>query len=436
MLALLLAGCFAKPGDEALEGLVGVLVGPENVVVPLGGSVQLTATGLYEDRTTRDVTALVDWTSSDPEVAGVTADLDAEGLVQGYAVGATEVSAWVGDQESNAVGVTVTDASLLGLTVEPNPIQLGEGQAVQLAAHAAWSDGSRGDAAAQVRWVTDDGSVAQIASGGLLTAAGAGATAIRAVWDEVASTDVPVTVLAGSVEPDLYAKRVEGVGGGGVITLSVTVANDGEGGAGGFWVDAWVDPGGEPDFGGTGDDFVLVDWVAPGGETQVELTLYAGEGTHEVWVLVDTNEEVAESDEGNNTFSGSVSGGSGGGGGDAGGPNLEVTYFDWLADWESVYYYVDITNSGSADVGEFFVDLFVDRSRAPELYEDGDAYTTVAGLDAGETTYADFLVDNRCGSYCESWLLIDGYDQVEETDEDDNVAGPVTVYYGYDDYYW
>lgn len=436
-LLLLLSGCiFGKKGDDAaLEGLVGVLVSPESVVVPDGGEVQLVATGLFDDRTTRDVTSVVEWASADGGVASVSNDLDDEGLLEGRGLGETEVWAIAGDATSNRVAVTVTDAGLLGLTVEPDPIQLGEGQTVQLVANAAWSDGSRGDAAAQVRWVTEDGSVAQIASGGLLTAAGEGETTIKAVWEDVESQPVPVTVLAGSVEPDLYVRAAEGVGGGGAITLSVTVANAGEGGAGGFWVDAWVDPGGEPDFGGTGDDFVLVDWVGPGDETEVQLTLYAGSGSHDVWVLVDTNEEVAESDEGNNTFSTTVSGGSGGGG-DDGGPNLEVTYFDYLVDWESIYYYVDITNSGNEDVGEFYVDLFVDQSREPELYDDGDDFTSIPSLDAGDTTYADFLVDNLCGSYCQSWILIDGYDYVEETDEGDNVAGPLYVSYDYGYYYY
>lgn len=435
MVLLLLLGCgFTKKGDEAsLEGLVGVLVAPESVVVPDGGEVQLLATGLFEDRTTRDVTSVVEWATGDRGVAAVSNDLDEEGTVRGEGLGETEVWAVAGEATSNRVGVTVTDAGLLGLTVEPDPIELGVGQTVQLVANAAWSDGSRGDAAAQVRWVTEDGSVAQLASGGLLTASGVGETTIRAVWEEVESAPVAVSVRAGSVEPDLYVRGAEGVGGGGVITLTVEVGNRGEGGAGGFWVDAWVDPGGEPDFGGTGDDFVLVDWVGAGDTTDVQLTLYAGEGGHEVWVLVDTNEEVAESDEGNNSFSAEVSGG-GGGGGD-GGPNLEVSYFDYLVDWESIYYYVDITNSGNEDAGGFYVDLFVDRTSEPEVGDDGDEVARVSALDAGETTYADFLVDNPCDRYCESWLYVDSYDEVAETDEGDNLAGPLQVYY-YSYYYY
>ena len=40
-----------------------------------------------------------------------------------------------------------------------------------------------GSAARQVQWFTDDGGVAQIASGGILTASGEGSTSIHAEWE-------------------------------------------------------------------------------------------------------------------------------------------------------------------------------------------------------------------------------------------------------------
>lgn len=425
MWLLLAVSCDRLTGLDDLvkpdtDGLVGLLVAPEDLVVPVGGEVQLVATGLYADRSTQDLTAVVMWGSDDPDVAAVSEDLDAEGTLSGVGLGETRVWASLGGVTSNTAGVTVTDATLLGLVVEPDPIVLAEGQTLQLSALAAWSDGTRGDAAAQVRWITDDGGVAQIASGGVLTAAGSGETTIRAQWDDVASDPVPVTVSAGATAVDLRVARVQAESGGGVVTLSVTVANDGDVGAGGFWVDAWLDE--EPDFGGTGDDYVLVDWVGPGSEATVTLSLYPSDGAHAVWVSADTNFHVEETDEDNNTASIAISTGSE----PVTGPNLEITYFDWIADGYSIYWYVDVTNTGSEDVGAFFVDLFVDRDAAPELYDDGDTFTSVTALSAGDTAYADFLLDTTCWA-CWSWVLIDGYDAVEETDEDDNVAGPLSV---------
>lgn len=425
MWLVLLVGCDRLAGLDELgkprtDGLVGLLVTPEELVVPLGGDVQLVATGLYADRSTEDLTAVVTWASEDPDVAAVTEELDAEGTLTGVALGETVVWASLEGVTSNAAGVTVTDATLLGLAVEPDPIVLAEGQSLQLSALAAWSDGTRGDAAAQVRWITEDGGVAQIASGGVLTGAGPGETTIRAQWDEVQSEPVSVTVSEGASPADLRVARVEAESGGGVVTLSVTLANDGDVGAGGFWTDAWIDR--EPVFDGAGDDYVFVDWVGPGGEATVELTLYPDDGDHTVWVSADTNHDVEESDEDDNTASIAITTGDA----EEAGPNLAISYFDWIADASSVYWYVDVTNTGSEDVGDFFVDLFVDRDDAPELYDDGDDYVVVEGLGAGETTYADFLADASCAP-CWSWVLLDGYDQVAETDEDDNVEGPLVV---------
>lgn len=438
---LLLLACFPKKNKDneiPTEGLEAIFVAPESLVLPLGGEVRLVATGLYDDRTTRDVTAVVDWESEDRGVAEVSNDLDEEGLVRAEGIGETRVAGTFAGVDSNLVSVAVTDAQVLGLTVEPGSVSLAEGDEVQLTAWAAWSDGSRGDATAQVRWITDDGSVAQL-DRGLLSAVGAGETDIHVEWDDAASPDVPVTVIAGggggggggSGGPDLHIRGVEGIGSSGIITLSVEIENTGVVDAAGFFVDAWLDASSEPDFGGTGDDYVWVDWVGAGETTTVELYLYADDGDHTVWVLVDTNEHIDETEEGDNSFYAEIS--TGGGGGGAGGPNLEITYFDYLSDAYSIYYFVDIANTGTEDAGTFYVDVFVDEWSEPGSDDDGDDYTEIYGLDAGDTTYADFLLDvDWCWYYgCASWATVDSHDRVEETDETDNVAGPLDVYNGY-----
>ena len=48
---------------------LGILVTPDEVIVPVGSSVQLEALGLKDSRETVDLTDAVDWTSSAPSVA-------------------------------------------------------------------------------------------------------------------------------------------------------------------------------------------------------------------------------------------------------------------------------------------------------------------------------------------------------------------------------
>ena len=69
----------------------------------------------------------------------------------------------------------------------------------------------------------------------------------------------------------------------------------------------------------------------------------------------------------------------------------------------------------------------------PLLREDGDQWTQVVSLGAGETTYADFYVPvsslEQVCSYCWSWVTVDSYEEISETNENDNVEGSITVSY-------
>ena len=418
------AGCTRGGGSDTGELLepVGILLQPEQLVVPVGQTAQLTATGLFEDRTSQDITHLVSWSSANPSIATASDGLDQEGVVTGHTVGGTKLTASLAGVESVPVTVNVTDAELIGLTVEPKSLDLATGDEVQLKAIAAYSDGNRADSSSQVRWITGDGSVATIASGGVLTAAGVGTTDIHADWDGTISPDVPVTVV-NNASADLKIVEVEAESAADSVTVSVLVGNVGDKGAAGFFVDIWLDPSGTPGVGDYGDQYEYVEYLEPDYGMPLTFTFDASSGSHTIFIVADSEGSIDESNESNNTFSGSIDVSSGGSG-----PNLEITYFDYVADSEEIYFAVDVTNTGGEDVGQFYVDLYLDQTSEPELYSDGDQYVTVESLAAGDTTYADFLFEGEYCYYCYSWVLIDGYDYVEETDEDDNVGGPIYVW--------
>jgi hypothetical protein len=427
--ALLMLLCACKPqarDSDApdLAGLLGILITPEEPAVPVGGVVQLTATGLMEDRSSQDLTAVVEWTSDDPSVARVTDGLDAEGEVEGLAVGEAKVWAEMEGVRSVEAMVRVIDAEIVGITVEPERLDLTVGDEVKLTAQTVWSDGTRSDGSGNVRWITADGDVATVASGGLVTAEGVGETTVKAAYEDAESNAVDVVVKepVADAKPDVYVAGATAEVGGGYVTLTVTVANRGNEGASGFYTDVFVDPAGAPEVGDYGDDWALVDYVGASSSTQISFSLPLDDGTHEIAILVDSSGDVAESDESNNGWSTEVDVG----GGTVGGPNLTVTYFDWLADETSLYYAVDVYNSGTEPVSNFYVDIYVDQATAPTVPSDGDTYVEVLSLGAGETEFADFLLDDWCYS-CTSWVLVDSYDEVEETDETDNVEGPLVV---------
>jgi len=427
-LALGLFGCdltsapSKTPAADAAP--IGVLVTPEDVIVPVGGTVQLAATGLYDKRRSEDLTHVAQWRSSDPEVVRVGSGLDEEGRVTAVEVGQAEVWAVVEGVKSPRARISVTDQALEALTVEPSELVVAVGQEVPMTATAQFTDGLRSDATAQVRWITSDPSVVTF-DGSVLSAAGVGETTVQAQWDEVQSEPIPVEVLA-SASAELRVHTMTAVGVDDTISVTVQVENSGSAGAADFWVDVFSDPTGGLGPGDIGDDFARVAWVGPEETVAVELEFSGvSDGTHEVVAYVDIEDEVEEGDESNNEARVDVTMT---GGTDLVGPNLSVDYVGWLADATDVYYYVEITNYGDEGAGPFWVDVYADAFFAPAVGEDGDAWEQVSWIGPWQTTVVEFVVPISCW-YCESWVQIDTWDEVAETDELDNVYGPEVVWY-------
>lgn len=87
----------------------------------------------------------------------------------------------------------------------------------------------------------------------------------------------------------------------GTASYDVTVRNNGAAPASSFWIDAFVDRATAPVMGELGEGYIEVSGLDGGATTSV--TLYASASCSEIcnsWVIVDTDDLVFESDEGNN----------------------------------------------------------------------------------------------------------------------------------------
>jgi len=425
-LLIALVGCDGgglPPADSGTDGpqLVGILVSPESVVVPLGATVQLEATGLTTERTTMDLTHVASWGSSAPGVAAVSDALDHEGELRADAVGTSVVWAESAGVRSADVRVQVTDATLLGLSVTPAAATVAVGEGLQVRATAAFSDGQRSDASSQVQWITSNPHVVTVEAGGRATARATGHATVHAEWQGERSEEVALSVVNGA--PDLRVAELRGETSPDGITLTAVVANDGDVGAAEVWVDVFVDPASTPSLGELGAYYGNAPYVDAGGTAQLAFQFDLSPGAHQLYVLVDSERQIDESDEDNNGLGAGFTVSSGG----SSLPNLNIAYFDVIADVDSVYYVVDVFNSGAAAAGAFYVDAFVDRASAPPIGSDGDTYVQVSGVAPGMIASADFLVARHCAP-CTSWLLIDSYNTVQESNEADNVAGPMYVF--------
>jgi hypothetical protein len=412
--------------------ILGIVVTPDLVIVPVGSSIQLEALGLKDTRETISLTDAVAWASSDALVATISNDLGQEGMLVGESAGVTTISADFGGLGSAPARITVTDAGLERLAITPGALTVGLWDTVQLSAEATFSDGSSSDASSQVRWITGDGSVLQLSGSGELEATGLGATTVRAEWNGVASESVDVEVVTSvdASSADLYFDWVSGVIDDGIFEVMVSIHNDSDAPVYDIWLDLFVDPDYTPGYGDWPDWYHQVEYLGPNESTTVVMSASTSASVHTYALLLDSLQMVPETNESNNLYEGSTDDfvGSGGGGSDLL-PNLEISYVGGVSGLEETEYWVDVTNNGEGSSSSFYVDVFhdLDESEEPLSFADGDAYQFFdGGLAAGQTEYITLFVDATCDA-CGAWVVVDIYDMVEESNESDNsrfYAGP------------
>jgi len=88
--------------------LVSVSIDPTTPSIALGTGRQFTATGIYSDNTTQDLTASATWSSSDPTVALISNAAGSQGLATAVAAGSATVTASSGGISGSTTLTTVT----------------------------------------------------------------------------------------------------------------------------------------------------------------------------------------------------------------------------------------------------------------------------------------------------------------------------------------
>ena len=134
---------------------------------------QFTATGLYSDNSTQDLTTQVTWASSNAAVATVSDAAGSNGLATAAGAGSTTVSATSGGVTGDTT-LTVTDATLVSIEVSPTDPSIANGTTQQFTATGVYTDDSTQDLTAEVTWASSDEAVATVSnaadSKGLATA--------------------------------------------------------------------------------------------------------------------------------------------------------------------------------------------------------------------------------------------------------------------------
>jgi hypothetical protein len=129
--------------------LTTVTVGPTGFNLPVGSTQQMTATGTFNDGSTKALTSGVVWTSSDDTIAKVSSS----GQVTGIAAGTATITAQSGTITGTA-SITVSLTNVTGLTITPTTGNVkSNGGTVTFKALATISGSSTPiDVSAQVNW--------------------------------------------------------------------------------------------------------------------------------------------------------------------------------------------------------------------------------------------------------------------------------------------
>ena len=170
--------------------LVSITVTPANTFLPPGASRQYSASGLFNDGTTQNISSQVTWSSSDNTVATISAS----GSATGQSPGKVNITAKFGSVTGNT-SLLITASALSSISITPGNPNVAEKTDAQFTATGFFFDGSTQNLTNSVQWSSSNQQFATIgASSGVLAAKSPGQTTISAAFGSVTgSTTVTVT---------------------------------------------------------------------------------------------------------------------------------------------------------------------------------------------------------------------------------------------------
>ncbi|MBA3464842.1 MAG: Ig-like domain-containing protein [Deltaproteobacteria bacterium] len=146
--------------------LIRIEVTPSNQSLPRATTDDYTATGVYSDATTVDLTDLVTWSSSSPTVASISNANNLKGTVSTLVAGTTTITAFDPvSMMSGSTSLTVTNGVLESITVTPNPATIAIGARVQFTATGNYSDGTSRVITNAVSWSSSSPAIAGASNG-------------------------------------------------------------------------------------------------------------------------------------------------------------------------------------------------------------------------------------------------------------------------------
>jgi trimeric autotransporter adhesin len=167
--------------------LTSLAVGPTTPSVQEGDTLQMTATGTYDDGSTKNLTGSANWSSSDETIATV----NSSGRVTGVSAGSATIKAAAGTVEGST-SATVTVANLASITVSPSSVSLSSGATQNYTATGHFTSSGDRDITEAVTWSVDPSTAADISNA-------AGTKGNLTAQTVTTATTVTVTATSGNV---------------------------------------------------------------------------------------------------------------------------------------------------------------------------------------------------------------------------------------------
>ncbi|MBP1994947.1 Ig-like domain-containing protein [Paenibacillus eucommiae] len=182
MLSLYVMAGAAVAADEEIERLV---LSKNELALEMGNSQSLTATAIYVNGKTEDVTVKTDWTSSSSSIASVYA-----GTITAKDVGTATLTATY-KTKTVVVNVKVTK-KVKALTKDKHTINIRTGMSEQVELSAVYQDGTIEDVTKKADWTIDNYAVATVTNG-LVKGEVSGTAIITAKFGNQTAT-IPVSI--------------------------------------------------------------------------------------------------------------------------------------------------------------------------------------------------------------------------------------------------
>ncbi|WP_108649993.1 Ig-like domain-containing protein [Dongshaea marina] len=159
------------------------------------GKIQYIAV-LTNNKTTKEITTLANWSTSNPNVATISKS----GLVTGISTGVSYIQASFDGIDSTPIEITVHESVISSIEVAPSMKKSAKGNHVQYTAKAIYSNETSQDITKTARWSSSDSAVASITKDGLATAVSKGMAQISARLNNVTSNPVSLQVTAAVIK--------------------------------------------------------------------------------------------------------------------------------------------------------------------------------------------------------------------------------------------